>query len=139
MHLLTYRRQKWNPFLHLSLLLLAFILVSVIISICCPIHLFLLRHWIELVSTNIFITYCISNSRISPACTILRKIKININLNFLFINNDFISGNGFQCYKCLSYEDCYENGTIGSIDTCNKGINACVTITLEEGKLCPKT
>ena len=66
-----------------------------------------------------------------------KEIKININLNFLFINNDLISGNGFQCYKCLSYEDCYENGTIGSVDTCNKGINACVTITLEEGKLCP--
>ena len=110
------------------------------ISICCPIHLFLLRHWIELVSTNIFITYCISNSRISPACTILRKIKININLNFLFINNDdLISGNGFQCYKCLLHEDCYENGTVGSVEKCNEGINTCVMYTLEEGKLCPKT
>ena len=125
----------------MSLFLLAFILVSVMISICCPIHLFLLRHWIELVSTNIFITYCISNSRISPACTILRKIKININLNFLFIINDLISGNAFQCYKCLSFEDCYKNGTIGSVVKCKEGINkinACVMSTLEEGKLCPK-
>ena len=89
---------------------------------------------------NIFITYCISNIVGSVLLVLFSKeIKININLNFLFINNDLISGNGFQCYKCWSYEDCYENGTIGSVDTCNEGINACVTITLEEGKLCPKT
>ena len=68
-----------------------------------------------------------------------KEIKININLNFLFINNDLISGNGFQCYKCMEYEDCYENGNIGSVDKCDEGINACVIYTLEEGKLCPKT
>ena len=65
--------------------------------------------------------------------------SVNINLNFLFINNDLISGNGFQCYKCLLNEDCYKNGTVGSVEKCNEGINTCVMYTLEEGKLCPKT
>ena len=38
----------------------------------------------------------------------------------------------------MTDEDCYKNG-IGSVEKCNEGINACLKITVEEGKLCPKT
>ena len=56
-------------------------------------------------------------------------------LSNLFINNDLISGNAFQCYRCIAGMDCFKNGDIGSPVNCTAPLNTGCYKTSLTGKI----
>ena len=65
----------------------------------------------------------------------LPKYFYYINNYNIKINNDLISGNAFQCYRCIAGMDCFKNGDIGSPVNCTAPLNTGCYKTSLTGKI----